>query len=330
MCTGPNCAHGRGAQATELVGTERSPTGANVRGREPRGRRAGDPGATRSRGRNGGVSTLSKVGLVLIAAGLSWMAGVGADWPGLALMGVGVILAFGPDLLTIIASRRRRRRDLAEGVVGWEAGFQHVKDISKLILTLTPPPSSQVDSSVGCEVELPDGDVAEAAQFVAEYPDPRMESTIISPENGEVGRDLERLLLRRVPRLIPHPGRNRSARPAVSRSVHRDLVSRSRFWPPDASAVHVRYRPPRHVLAGVTRTMNLEDLEQGLRDALALYSPAMRAEPLYILTLPDYDRAGHIGELYRFPATRSIAELAIDAEEDRYLRAVLVRMLREV
>jgi hypothetical protein len=38
--------------------------------------------------------------------------------------------------------------------------------------------------------------------------------------------------------------------------------------------------------------------------------------------LPDYDRAGRIGEFYRSPATRSFAELLIDAEEDPYLLAV--------
>ena len=36
-----------------------------------------------------------------------------------------------------------------------------------------------------------------------------------------------------------------------------------------------------------------------------------------------------IGELYGHPATRSLGELLIDAEEDKYLRAVLVGMLRE-
>ena len=48
-----------------------------------------------------------------------------------------------------------------------------------------------------------------------------------------------------------------------------------------------------------------------------------------MLTLPDYDRAGRIGEFYGNPKTRTFAELLIDAEEDKALRAVLVGMLRE-
>jgi hypothetical protein len=45
--------------------------------------------------------------------------------------------------------------------------------------------------------------------------------------------------------------------------------------------------------------------------------------------LPDFDRAARIGEFYRNIKTRTFAELLIDAEEDRVLRAVLVGMLRE-
>ena len=43
---------------------------------------------------------------------------------------------------------------------------------------------------------------------------------------------------------------------------------------------------------------------------------------------PDFDRADRIGEFYGNPKTRTFAELLIDAEEDPYLRAVHVRMLR--
>jgi hypothetical protein len=54
-----------------------------------------------------------------------------------------------------------------------------------------------------------------------------------------------------------------------------------------------------------------------------------RAELLHVLMLPDFDRADRIGEFWGNPKTRTFAELLIDSEEDRTLRAVLVGMLRE-
>ena len=86
-------------------------------------------------------------------------------------------------------------------------------------------------------------------------------------------------------------------------------------------------RGPPQVLA--FRDVDLEHLEHLLRERLDALGPAPRAELLHVLTMPDFERAGRIGEFYGNPKTRTFAELLIDCEEDKYLRTVLVGLLRE-
>jgi hypothetical protein len=75
------------------------------------------------------------------------------------------------------------------------------------------------------------------------------------------------------------------------------------------------------------RLVTFDDMEAALRERLDALEPALRAELLHVLMLPDFDRADRIGEFWGNPKTRTFAELLIDCEEDRTLRAVLVRML---
>ena len=74
----------------------------------------------------------------------------------------------------------------------------------------------------------------------------------------------------------------------------------------------------------------LPGIERRLRARLDALGAARRAELLHVLMLPDFEGADRIGEFWSYPQTRTFAQLFIDCEEDRTLRAVLVGMLREV
>jgi hypothetical protein len=70
--------------------------------------------------------------------------------------------------------------------------------------------------------------------------------------------------------------------------------------------------------------MRPDELDRRLRQRLEALGPAPPAELLHVLMLPDFERADRIGEFWGYPESRAFAELLIDCEEDRRLRAVLV------
>ena len=67
--------------------------------------------------------------------------------------------------------------------------------------------------------------------------------------------------------------------------------------------------------------MAFDEMALGVRDRLAAFPAAARAELLHVLILPDFDRAERIGDFWGSPATKSLGELLIDFEEDRVARA---------
>jgi hypothetical protein len=74
--------------------------------------------------------------------------------------------------------------------------------------------------------------------------------------------------------------------------------------------------------------VKLEHVERQLRERLDGLGPLGRHALLTVLLLPDSKRAAVISEMRSHPESREFAELLIDCEEDRVLRAVLVGMLR--
>jgi hypothetical protein len=74
--------------------------------------------------------------------------------------------------------------------------------------------------------------------------------------------------------------------------------------------------------------MRPDEQEKQLRERLDALGPAPRAEFLHP-DAPPLRASRPIGEFWGNPKTRTFAQLLIDCEEDRTLRAVLVGMLRE-
>jgi hypothetical protein len=68
----------------------------------------------------------------------------------------------------------------------------------------------------------------------------------------------------------------------------------------------------------------------GFENASTPLAPLTAPNLLHALLLSDFDHADRIGEFWGYPESRALAELLIDCEEDRTLRAVLIEMLREI
>ena len=75
--------------------------------------------------------------------------------------------------------------------------------------------------------------------------------------------------------------------------------------------------------------MRPDELERRLRQRLDASVPLPAPSCSTSSCSPTSTGADRIGSYWGNPATRTFAELLIDCEEDRTLRAVLVGMLRE-
>ena len=51
--------------------------------------------------------------------------------------------------------------------------------------------------------------------------------------------------------------------------------------------------------------MRPDELERRLRERLEALGPALRAELLHVLMLPDFDRVDRIGEFWSYPESRA-------------------------
>jgi hypothetical protein len=79
------------------------------------------------------------------------------------------------------------------------------------------------------------------------------------------------------------------------------------------------------------RVVTLDEHEQQqLRTALAAIPAEVRAFALEVATVPDEERPGAIGELYKDEKLRTFAELMIDLEQEPAARALVLGELRRL
>ena len=77
------------------------------------------------------------------------------------------------------------------------------------------------------------------------------------------------------------------------------------------------------------REVSLLDRDRWIEDDLASLPGPVGETFLWVLMLPQDERAGLIGRLHEDPKTQSLAELLIDLEEDRQLGLDFAQALNE-